>query len=184
MEYIRSFLALFVLLMLLLYLVPGESFRKYIQFFSEILLAIGFLYPVLSALYDSDAFLKKVEYEAFTEGLSEIARDTQKIEFLQNSYYVQEYERAIAMDVERIATEYDFDVTWVDVHLTDAYTLERISLAFTDQRGGEIAVGKVNVSGGMKDTVDEAVCAGLKKELSQYYQIDEALIEISYSNSR
>ncbi len=184
MEYIRSFLALFVLLMLLLYLVPGEGFRKYIQFFSEILLAIGFLYPVLSVLYDSDAFLEKVEYEAFAEGLSEIARDTRKIEFLQNDYYIAEYERAIAMDVERIAGQYDFDVTGVDVHLTDDYTLDEISLAVTDPSGDEAAVGKVNVSGGIKGGGDEAVFAGLKKELSQYYQIDEALIEISYGNIR
>lgn len=181
MEYIRSFLALFVLLMLLLYLVPGEGFRKYIQFFSEIVLAIGFLYPVLSALYDSDAFLEKVEYEAFTEGLSEIARDTRKIEFLQNDYYIGEYERAIGMDVERIARQYDFDVTSVRVHLADDYTLDAISLALTEPGGDAITVGRVNVSGGAGE---EAVCAGLKKELSQYYQIDEALIEIHYSAGR
>ena len=179
MTYIRGFLVLFMLLTLLLYLVPGDGFRRYIRFFAEILLTLGFLSPVLSLLFDSEDFLKKIEYEAFAEGLSELAKDTQKIEFLQNSYYIEEYERAIEMDVTAIAEQHDFMVKDVEVHLTDTYVLDAVSLTVEESGAGEIIIEKIEAKGAGTDSIKEGErYSELRSELSQYYRIDEEQIEI------
>lgn len=180
MGYIKGFLALFVLMTLLIYLVPGESFKKYIRFFSEIILALGFLSPVLSFICDSDEFLQMIEYEEFAESLNEISRDTQKLEFLQNDYYIGEYEQAIGEDVSRIAEQYAFTVRDVDVHLTEEYTIDSIYLSITNREEGEIVIGKIGAKEEADGAGKEYIYAGLKKELSEYYQMEEAKIEIQY----
>ena len=79
-DYLKSFLALLLLLMVLNHLVPRKSFQKYVRFFSEMLLAFGILYPVLNLFGDSDFFLEKIHYETFAEELKEASLDAEKIE--------------------------------------------------------------------------------------------------------
>lgn len=174
MDYIKEFLALFVLMTMLLYLVPGEAFKKYVRFFMEFVLTLGVLAPVLSFFYDSDEFLEKIAYEEFTSGLAELSKDTQKISFLQNPYYIEEYEQAIEVDVAQIAEQYEFTVTKVEAELSDTYELESVSLWITNQNQGEFA------SDAAEDEDKEYLYAGLKEKLLSYYQVDEEKIEIHY----
>lgn len=177
--FIRGFIALFVLMTIFIYLVPGDNFKKYIRFFSEIILAIGFLYPVLSIVCDNDQFLQNIQYEEFMVNLSETSRSAERIEYVQNDYYIREYENAVAEDVKRIAQQYEFGVSDVEIHLTEQYTIERIRLAITNQSEPEIVIGKISIEEG--ETEDrEGVYTELKQELAEYYQVDEARIEIQY----
>lgn len=194
LSYIRGFIALFILMTILVYLVPGENFKKYIRFFSEIILTFGFLFPVLSFICDSDQFLETIRYEEFTENLSELSRDADKIAYIHNDYYIEEYESAIEEDVKRIAGQYGFAATDVAVHMTEQYTVDHISLSIaegTEEEKSviekiEVNVGAFSGEGTLADAGnnrEESVYAKLKEELVTYYQLDEALIEIQYRSN-
>lgn len=178
MEYMKGVLALFVLLMLLLYLVPGDGFKKYIRFFGEIILAIGFLSPVLKIIYDSDKFLALIDYEQFSEQMSELSRDMNRVEYIQKDYYIEKYEAAIAGDVTRIAEQYGFVVKEVKVDMNEEYTLDAIYLSVTEQGTDGIEIEHVWLDGKDEEESESGIYTNLKKELAEYYQLEENAIAI------
>lgn len=180
--YVKGFLALFVLLTVLLHLLPGNGYQKYIHFFAEFIMTLAILTPILSILGDSDEFLKLVEYEAFTEELASVSKDMQHMEYLYGDYHREAYEEAIAEDVKRIAEGYAFCVKEVSVTLSEEYTVNNISLWVTENANEEIAISRVTL-GEEKESADEdIICAELKQELMEFYQLDESKIKIQYGD--
>lgn len=182
MEYIKGFLALFILLTLLLYLVPDAGMKKYIRFFSEVVLAVGFLSPVLNLIGDSDAFLEKIEYAEFNEELEEFSKDMKKMEYIQSDYYLAEYEQAIEVDVTQIAGTYGFGVLEVDAKMNEDYTLAHIYLEVCEGEPEEIVVEKVQSEEEVPE--ENGICTGLKQELEDYYKLKDEQIEVVYREKK
>lgn len=189
-EYIRGFLALFILMTMLLHLIPGESMKKYIRFFAEIVLVAGFLTPILSLFYDSEEFLRKIDYETFTENISQISMDMQRVEYMQADYYRKEYETAIAEDVwqmaDTIAAVYGYEVSDVSVRLTEDYKMDVIQMSFdrADSENifiDEIVLGDDSGDRGRETGGDERMTKELKKQLTEYYQTQEDRITVTYT---
>lgn len=185
-DFVRSFLVLFMIVMLLLQLVPGEGMKKYIQFFSRLILSLGFLYPVLSFFYDNDAFLKKIEYETFTENLAEISRDMSRLEFVQNDYYLEKYELAVEQNVCRVAENYvepyGLMVGEVKVELNERYAIEEMEVKLKEKEEGEIKIESVLIEEGKRQG-NRVICEKLKEELENYYQLDETEAYVSYAGT-
>ena len=188
-NYIRSFMALFIVLMLLLQLVPGKNLKRYIQFFAEVVLSLGLFFPLLSFLFDSDEFLQKIQYEAFTESLSEISKDTSRMEFLQNDHYLKEYETAVEEDAkqlaERYVEQYDLCVAEANVSMTEQYELSSMEIVLAE-RTDKITIEPIKLEGEKqteKQPAKLAICQKLKEELMSYYQMEEEDIEVRYVKS-
>ena len=69
--YIQKIFALFLLLVVARQLIPNGRLKKYIYFFTELVLIIGVMQPFFSFWGDNDALLDKIRSETFTENLSE-----------------------------------------------------------------------------------------------------------------
>lgn len=185
--YLKSFLILVFIMILLLHLIPGKTFQKYVRFFSEILLTIGILSPVLSVICDSDSFMQKIEYEEFTENITEIAKDMERMEYIQNDYFKEEYETAIGTDVretaEKIASEYGYRVTEAKVHLTDEYQVDTIAVTLSSREEGDIVVEDISI--GKQKVADyiwtdeNGMVAEMKRALAEYYQLSQEQITIT-----
>ena len=80
--YMRGFVILFVLLVLLSYLPPGKQYRKYIRFYAQLLMVLAALRPLFVLFGGKDTFYEKMAYAQCMEKLSEFSRDTQKIAYL------------------------------------------------------------------------------------------------------
>lgn len=189
-EYIKGFLALFILMTMLLHLVPGESLKKYIRFFAEIVLIAGFLTPVLSLFFDSEEFMEKIDYETFTENISEMSLDMQRMEYMQADYYREEYENAIAEDVwqmaDGIVAVYGYGVSDVSVQLTDDYKLEAMQLSLCPRDSDRIFIGEIVLGDGSMDQdqktdENEGMTGELRKRLTEYYQTQEERITVTYT---
>lgn len=165
---------LFVLLGLFSYLVPGEKYRKYIRFFSGVIMTFAFLSPVLSLFGDSGDFFEQIQYEAFAWGLDELSRDNAKIEFAQNDFYIKKYELAIAEDVRQIAAGEGYETTAVEVRLSDDYTMQEISLAVKKRQEDDIFVAPVEIG----EQKEETGWGQLRSKLADYYQMEEEAIVI------
>ncbi len=174
MDWIRSFFVLFLLLTLLLFLVSGSTFEKYIRFFSEVILAAAFLSPVLSIVFDSDTFFDLVQYETITNSLSELSQDTAKIKFVQNDFYIGKYESAIAADIRQIAEADGYVVKEVSVRLSEEYVLEEVVVAVSGKHTDAVTIEKVQIK--KTDIVQDS--DKLREKISEYYQIGEEQILI------
>lgn len=185
LSYVRGFIVLFVLLALLLYLPPGKSYQKYIRFFAQLLLVLSILSPLLSIICGSDEFMNRVAYEEFTENLAELSRDTKKIEYMQNDYYREKYEQVIAENVQHTAGEmlgeYGLYAKGVTVQMGEDYMIEEIDIRLVKGNENDITVGEILLSGEEAGKESDAVYAGLKQKLADYYQIEESRIYIEYA---
>lgn len=184
LAYVKGFLALFVILTLLLYLPPGKSYQKYIRFFTELILTIGLLSPVLSVVCDSEEFLALIEYEEFTEKLSEVSKDMQRITYLQNDYYIKEYEKALSEDVKQIgeaaAERYGFAVREARVELTEEYGIEGITVWIAKQGEKPIVIDEISFSPEKERTEFGTVYETIAEEISDYYQVKPETVRIEH----
>ena len=179
--YIQKIFALFLLLVVARQLIPNGRLKKYIYFFTELVLIIGVMQPFFSFWGDNDALLDKIRAETFTENLSEASRDISRMEYLRNDYYRREYENAAALDVKGTAEGYleqfGFMVKQSSVELTENYEVRKIILTVAekearDTEGIFVEQGKAQGS--------KVVLDGLKQKLVQYYGAEEEQIQISY----
>ena len=172
--YIQKIFALFLLLVVARQLIPNGRLKKYIYFFTELVLIIGVMQPFFSFWGDNDALLDKIRSETFTENLSEASRDISRMEYLRNDYYRREYENAAALDVKGTAEGYleqfGFMVKQSSLELTVAEKEAR------DTEGIFVEQGKAQ---GSQIVLDE-----LKQKLVQYYGVKEDRIQISYGGER
>ena len=182
--YIQKIFALFLLLVVARQLIPNGRLKKYIYFFTELVLIIGVMQPFFS-FWDNDALLDKIRSETFTENLSEASRDISRMEYLRNDYYRREYENAAALDVKGTAEGYleqfGFMVKQSSVELTENYEVRKIILTVAekearDTEGIFVEQGKAQ---GSQIVLDE-----LKQKLVQYYGAEEEQIQISYGGER
>lgn len=97
LEYVKGFLILFLLMKVLVYFVPKNVFRKYISFFSGVVLVIGLLQPVLWLFGQDGKMLQKVQdeqlqYWQWEKELSQIEAGADALlkegeQFLADYYY-------------------------------------------------------------------------------------------------
>lgn len=179
--FVRDFIVLFVVLMILLQLPTQENYRKYIRFFTELILTMALLSPVLTIFCDSDEFLKMIEYEAFAKELAMVSADMEHIEYLYEDYHREKYEEVIGEEVKRIAEEYDFCVQEAAVELSENYEVEHMTLQISESDARQIVIESVEVAGAGENEEEEVVAdRGLKAKLVEYYGVEEKEIEIRY----
>ena len=178
---IRGFLALFIIMLLFLQLVPEQGMKKYVLFFSRLILSLGFVYPLLSVFYGGDSFLDNIQYETFAEELREISADTVKLEYMQKDYYLEKYEGAVEEDVYRMAADYvepyGFSIGEVEVELNEEYAVKALRVSLRDGERDETGRESAADAGG-KEAGSESVCRKLKTELGTCYRAEEA--EVRY----
>ena len=103
LDFVKSFLTLFLLIKVLLYFVPKNVFQKYIAFFSGVILVIGLLHPILQGSGTEEVLLKKSQYERWEEELYAIAQNAAKLEVsgreMLAEYYCEGTENAGIEDI-------------------------------------------------------------------------------------
>ena len=146
------------------------------------LLAFGIIYPVLNLFGGSDSFLEKIHYEAFAEELKEVSMDAEKIEYMRNDVFLQEYEEAIALDVKNLVEQYDYEAKNVAVELSDTFEIEEITVELGEKNGEEIAVGKVMVDSAEDESTlaETLVCQEIEDKIAGCYEIDKEKLTIAY----
>lgn len=168
LEWMRGIVLLFFLLSALLYFVPREVYKKYIRFFMEMILILAILFPVIKLFYDGDSFEKMVHYDEFWQEISGLQTDMEHMEYLQNEYYVKQYEQAIETDIQSMTEEYGYKTKQVNICLNAGYEMEQITLCVEPEKK-------------MADTgkTEEEALADLKGALLDFYRTDEEHVKIS-----
>ena len=180
LSYIKSYIVLFLILTVLIQMVPKDHLRKYIQFFAQMILVFGLIYPVLNWIGDSDAFLERIQYDTFLQEMEEASLDAEKIAYLDNRYYVEKYEESIADAITQTAEEYNFAVKEISVRMTETYEINRICMTITNPLRENIVIGKVvlDKEDKNKESTEESAYKKLKEKLISYYQLSEEQLDI------
>ena len=112
--------------------------------------------------------MQKISQAEFFQDMDNIKLDTKHLQQTQKEVYVKEYERAIEMDVARMAEGKQLLARQVAVRLSDSYQVESIAMEVEEE---EAALSEMGQSYQKTDQ--------LRQELMEFYQLQEGQIEIA-----
>lgn len=72
LEMVKSYFLMMLLLVLFSYMMPKESYKKYVQFFIGVMMAVFLLKPVVSWMGANNKEVVYKNYEELTKQLAEI----------------------------------------------------------------------------------------------------------------
>lgn len=75
LEWMKGIVILFVVLSALMYLVPKAQYKKYIQFFMEMVIVIAVISPISKVVYASEDFEEKIRYSQFWQEMENMQMD-------------------------------------------------------------------------------------------------------------
>ena len=127
-DWIRSILILYFLMMIVLYFAAGESYKKFIRFFMGMVLALTVLRPVLAVFGKEEALQEKITYEAFRQSMEEARFDFGQMEEAENEVYRRQYERRLEEQFLADAKEKLLDIERITVSLDSNYELEQVTI--------------------------------------------------------
>lgn len=175
-DWVKNLVCFYLLITVVLHLLPKKSYRKYVHFFSGILLTILVASPILSLIGDEEALRKKINQEEFFQGMDNIKMDTEYLEMTQKERYIREYERAVGMDVSRMAEEKQLVAEDVEVNLTDEYQVQFIDMTVKFSKEDSVFVQKAVYA---NDSEEYPMVYEFRQDLMDFYRLDENQIRIT-----
>ncbi len=116
-DWIRSVLILYFLMMIVLYFTAGESYKKFIRFFMGLVLALTLLNPLIGLLGKEEALREGIAYESFRQDMEEAQFDFGRLEEQENEVYRRHYEQALEEQFLSDAKEQLLEIADVSVTL-------------------------------------------------------------------
>lgn len=176
-SWVKNLVCFYLLLTVVLHLLPRQNYRKYVRFFSGMLLTILVVSPALTLLGNEEALREKISQAEFFQDMDNRKLDTAHLEITQKEIYIREYERALEMDVSRMAAEKQLTAQEVRVRLTTEYEVESIEMTVEAQGNDEnIFTGEASLA---DDSAYNKQISELRQDLMEYYRINESQVSIA-----
>ena len=170
--WLKNYSLVVLLLTVLTQTAAKKEYRRYIQLFVEIIWVITLVNPLLAVLGKNGDLFEKISYDSFWQGLESIKMDREKLDFLDEGYYVKYYERAIEADVKLLAENSGYEVIQTTVSLDEEYGVEEMEIQLKKQKVKKVVIGE--------DTKREerGELLALRDKIASYYQIGAGKISI------
>ena len=171
-DWVKNYSMVVLLMTVLTSVSAKKEYKKYIQFFVEIVLVITLINPLFQAAGKSEDLFEKISYDSFWQGLEGIRLDQGKVDFLNDDYYITYYENAIEEDIKLLAENFGYGVIEAKVTLNESFEVDTIELEVAKQEMETIIVGRV------ESQPETAEITALREKLADYYQINADQISI------
>lgn len=165
-EWVKNYSMVVLLMTVLTSVAAKKEYKKYIQLFVEIILVITLVNPLFQAAGKSEDLFEKISYDSFWQGLEGIRLDQEKVDFLNEEYYIDYYEKAIEEDVKLLAENSGYGVIDAKVTLNEEFEVEAMEVEVAKQETETRIVGRV------ESQPETAEITALREKLAAYYQID------------
>lgn len=171
-EWVKNYSMIFLLMTVATSVASKKEYQKYIRLFVEIILVITLANPLLLAFGKSEDLFEKISFESFWQGLEEIKMDRDKMDFLNDDYYVDYYENAVAADVGLLAEKFGYTLIDASVVFNDKMEAESLEIKVAKREVEPVIIGSIS-----KEPEREEIAA-LRQKIAAYYQMDEDCISI------
>lgn len=156
LEWVKGIVILMIVGNVLLYLVQGRSYEKYVQLFFQLLVIMAVIAPVGKVVLDKDTFFDALDYQTFWQNMDNIQRDNEKVEDLGRAYAKEQYEQAVEEDVLHMLERMEYEPVYVKASLDEDYTISSLCIGFRE-------------AGGYQEVL---------KEVTEYYQLEQGQVVI------
>ena len=172
--WVKNYSMVVLLLTVLTSAAAKKEYRKYIQLFVEIIWVITLMNPLLAAFGKNGDLFEKISYDSFWQGLESIRMDREKLDFLDEGYYVEYYEKAIEADVKLLAENSGYEVIQTTVSLDEDFSVEEMEIRLKKKKRETVLAGEDR-----KQEEREEILA-LRDKIASYYQIGADKISLNY----
>lgn len=171
-EWARQYSMVFLLLTIITSAAAKKEYRTYIRLFVEIILVITLCGPLFLAFGKTGDLFEKISFDSFWQGLENINLDREKMDFLNEDYYISYYEKAIEADLGLLARNAGYAVLEAKVKLNEAFGVEELRLKVAKDEDNPV------ISGTIGTRPEAAELTALRKKIAACYQIEEERISI------
>lgn len=140
-HYVQSFLILFLLIKVLLFLIPRSTFEKYISFFAGVILAIGILKPLFLFFDKEEVWDKNLYAATFKMEALEVSANVKNISDRNEIVYNKQMELLVESEIKsqlqlagielkgiEISLDKDYEVDWVRIVILEENEEEKARL--------------------------------------------------------
>lgn len=182
-NWVRNIAFYMVLVTMMTYLMPNERYKKYLKFFTGILMVVLVIRPVMSVFGLEEGFGSNFLVESLKEEVSELKQDTAAVSDVQVDNLMVGYEEELESQISKIVENRSLYLVSikVDWELDDDGTLTGIqgltvvaSTKETSERG--ISVGEILID---EEGVEGLEEINLKNDIGDVYNIPVSNINIS-----
>ncbi|MGN0159364.1 MAG: stage III sporulation protein AF [Brotaphodocola sp.] len=172
--WIRSLVCYFLFLSVLDQLLPNRKYAAYIRLFGGMILILLVFTPLTGGLHIEERIARYYEKFVFQNQASDLKEEILGVEQKHLSEMIDQYEKAIAYDVEKMAEDEGLTVQSCEVeicrddHQEQFGQVKKIGLQICEQEGR---------TGEKQDKLLEAV-GRLRRKIISYYELEERYVEV------
>lgn len=156
LQWVKGIVILLIVGNILLYLLQGKIYEKYVQLFFQVVVIMAVIAPIGKMVFDKDAFLSALDYQTFWQNMDNIQRDNEKVADFGRAYAKEQYEQAVEEDVIHMLERMEYKPAYVEAQLNEDYAISSLCIGFTE-------------AGGYQDVLEE---------VTEYYQLDYEQVTI------
>ncbi len=127
-DWVRSVLILYFLMMIMLYFTAGDSYKKFIRFFMGLVLALTLLAPLLRLLGKEEAFSAGIAYESFRQDMEQAQFDFGHLQETESAVYRSHYEQALEEQFLADAKKQLLQIKDISVSLNGDYEFAEVRI--------------------------------------------------------
>lgn len=139
LNYVQSFLVLFLLIKVVLFLIPRSVFAKYISFFSGVILVLGVLHPMLSFFQLEDILWKKFYIEVFEKQALETSMNVESLANSNSELYRDKMKTFVEEEIKKQMQLVGIKMQEIEISLNDEYQVNGIRITVLEKNEEENA---------------------------------------------
>ncbi|MBR1390013.1 MAG: stage III sporulation protein AF [Lachnospiraceae bacterium] len=126
MTWLKGILILFVAGNLLIYLVQGKTYEKYIRFFFQMVLLFAVIAPAASLLQSRDNFFDRISFYEWKQELENERVDILQFQTEYDDDYRAKCEELLENEIRSFLKLHGWEVTKIQAVLTEDYSIEEV----------------------------------------------------------
>ena len=139
LNYVQSFLVLFLLIKVVLFLIPRSAFAKYISFFSGVILVLGVLHPMLSFFQLEEIWWKKFYIEVFEKQALETSMNVESLANSNSELYRDKMKTFVEEEIKKQMQLVGIKMQEIEISLNDEYQVNGIRITVLEKNEEENA---------------------------------------------
>lgn len=139
LNYVQSFLVLFLLIKVVLFLIPRSVFAKYISFFSGVILVLGVLHPMLSFFQLEEIWWKKIYIEVFEKQALETSMNVESLANSNSELYRDKMKTFVEEEIKKQMQLVGIKMQEIEISLNDEYQVNGIRITVLEKNEEENA---------------------------------------------
>ena len=176
-KWIKNLAVFYIIASLLMHIIPGEKYRKYIRLFLGIITIVLLMKPVGTLLRLDEVYDKNFNMNYNLQMEQSLKMELEMVDMLQKQALIGEYTKVIEENIRKYVTELPADFNKADIFIG----LDSDKPDFGCITGIDVYIDGPTVISSGDNPSEELVSLEIEKYLANFYNLDKRNINVYIS---